>query len=622
MSNIKHSKRLSAVFLCLLMLITFMPSMVSAEGSPGPADPGSPDTATLTINAQSGSTAVEGMTFYAYKVASIPASGAGVVSYDYVSPFDDEEMAGQFVINKEMSTEEWRALAQSLDAYAKSSGVSPSATGTSGADGLAAMRTAEGSADLEKGLYLVTAESVTKDRTVYSSSPFLICLPDWVTSEESGSEEWNYAVIANAKLSKIIMPEETPKTSVTVQKKWIGEATHPETVTIELIRTKGGNSNVVETVTLGGKNASDWSKRWNGLDSSYEYTVREVNVPDGYTATYEKKGSTNEYVWTVTNTKNTTKPETGDLTVRKTVSGNAATAADKSKNFSFTVRLKDSTLSGTYGDMTFASGVASFTLKDGESKTAKGLPVGTTYTVTEEAATSEGFAMTGSGVTGTITTSPSTAAFVNTKNKPEEKTGGFTVTKNVTGTNGDKNAQFQFSVTLDQKLNGTYGDLVFQEGSASFVLKDGESKTASGLPEGVKYTVTETSYDGYTVTTNGSVGSNSATGTVEAGKTQNVLVVNDKPETPEKPNIPSTPSTPTTPTSNKPSTPSTPNTPSQSTPSSPSSSVVEKLPQTGQLWWPVSLLAAAGLVLFIGGWKLNRREQKGFPKEGAAGGQE
>lgn len=33
-----------------------------------------------------------------------------------------------------------------------------------------------------------------------------------------------------------------------------------------------------------------------------------------------------------------------------------------------------------------------------------------------------------------------------------------------------------------------------------------------------------------------------------------------------------------------------------------------KLPQTGQLWWPVPACGAAGLVLFVVGWRLNRKK--------------
>jgi hypothetical protein len=33
------------------------------------------------------------------------------------------------------------------------------------------------------------------------------------------------------------------------------------------------------------------------------------------------------------------------------------------------------------------------------------------------------------------------------------------------------------------------------------------------------------------------------------------------------------------------------------------------LPQTGQLWWPVPVLAAAGFVSLAIGWKLDRRQK-------------
>ena len=46
--------------------------------------------------------------------------------------------------------------------------------------------------------------------------------------------------------------------------------------------------------------------------------------------------------------------------------------------------LGDQGIKGTYGDMTFTNGVATFTLKHKEVKTAKGLPTGITYTVTED----------------------------------------------------------------------------------------------------------------------------------------------------------------------------------------------------------------------------------------------
>ena len=46
------------------------------------------------------------------------------------------------------------------------------------------------------------------------------------------------------------------------------------------------------------------------------------------------------------------------------------TDADRSTEFNFTVTLSDTSINGVYGAMEFVNGVATFTLKHNESKTA------------------------------------------------------------------------------------------------------------------------------------------------------------------------------------------------------------------------------------------------------------
>ena len=102
---------------------------------------------------------------------------------------------------------------------------------------------------------------------------------------------------------------------------------------------------------------------------------------------------------------------TGGLTVTQTVVGELA---DLQKAFSFTVTLSDASISGTYGDMHFEGGVATFTLKHGEEKTAPGLPKDVTYTVTQEPDANYDTASTGD--TGSIIGGETvTAVFINTR---------------------------------------------------------------------------------------------------------------------------------------------------------------------------------------------------------------
>ena len=106
---------------------------------------------------------------------------------------------------------------------------------------------------------------------------------------------------------------------------------------------------------------------------------------------------------------------------------------------------------------------------------------------------------------------------------PDKKVGDLTVTKTVSGSRGDQNKEFTFTVTLDRTdITGKYGDMTFTGGVATFTLKHGQSNTASELPAGVAYTVEESDNSGYTVT------KTNATGTIQKGVTATAAFENYK----------------------------------------------------------------------------------------------
>lgn len=115
------------------------------------------------------------------------------------------------------------------------------------------------------------------------------------------------------------------------------------------------------------------------------------------------------------------------------------------------------------------------------------------------------------------------------------KKGALTVEKIVQGNRGETDRAFTFTVTLTGEsqtgieantINGEYGDMTFENGKATFMLKHGESITASGLPAGLDYTVEETNAnaDGYTTSNSGN------TGTIPSGDTAKVYFTNTKHE--------------------------------------------------------------------------------------------
>jgi hypothetical protein len=188
--------------------------------------------------------------------------------------------------------------------------------------------------------------------------------------------------------------------------------------------------------------------------------------------------------------------ETGDLKVSCIVS--SYLTVDNYNEFSFTVTLSDNTITGTYGGMSFTDGVATFSLKGGESKTGQ-LPLGVEYTVTQTEA--PGFEIYMNGEKGTISSSTSEAQFTNTR-QPNLEVKAFVESEDY----GDYTQEFEFTVTLtDKTINIPYGEMPFTDGVATFSLKHGESKTGQ-LPPGVEYTVTQTEASGYTTTMTGGTG--------------------------------------------------------------------------------------------------------------------
>ena len=221
-------------------------------------------------------------------------------------------------------------------------------------------------------------------------------------------------------------------------------------------------------------------------------------------------------------------------------------------------------------DIELQDGKGVLSIKAGEKVLIYNLPEGATYTITEAKNTNYGveeIVITGSGtinkdeasgkVTGTIVvdenvsvidqkTPSNTIKYVNAK----IETSGLTVTKEVGGTHGDKDREFHFTITLDDKtISGKFGDMDFTDGVAAITLKHGQRSTATGLPAGIGYTVeeTEANQDGYVTTSKGDKGTVPANGDVDIKFINYKEVTSEKPSTPDKPDASDTPKTPKTP---------------------------------------------------------------------------
>lgn len=135
-------------------------------------------------------------------------------------------------------------------------------------------------ADLMPGLYFV--------KHTNRVTGFAPCASFLVTVPMQTDAGYQYHVNASPKTDVVRL------TDITIKKVWnTGRSSGmPSSITVQLLQ----HDKVVKTAMLNQQN--NWKVTYTDMPESDGYSVKEVNVPRGYTATYTQRG----YVFTVTNT--------------------------------------------------------------------------------------------------------------------------------------------------------------------------------------------------------------------------------------------------------------------------------------------------------------------------------
>ena len=220
---------------------------------------------------QNQSQPIVGARLNVYRVASAAMDAAGQWIYDYTADFAS---CGTALDDP--------SLAVKLDAFVAQHSV-PSVAITTDARGSARCD------DLAVGLYFVRQSGAV--------SGFAPCTPFLVTVPYQQDGGYVYEVNATPKTDVMRLA------SVTIKKVWNTDASTAaaDSVTVQLLK----DGNVIETATLSA--ANNWQITYTDMPESDAYSVKEVNVPKGFTATYQQQG----YEFTVTNTS--TLIQTGQL---------------------------------------------------------------------------------------------------------------------------------------------------------------------------------------------------------------------------------------------------------------------------------------------------------------------
>ncbi len=257
-----------------------------------------------------------------------------------------------------------------------------------------------------------------------------------------------------------------------------------------------GDYTLKETSTISGYSVEDIA-----------HTVSVVKDGDATVAYIDGKTGANSNLLTV---KNYSVDNYGSLTLTKYVTGDGV---NSDQDFEFTIKLDNQNEYDYYLNDVYSGTLSSgdnVSLKAGDVLSIPGIEQGTSYEVTEADYNGIGLMHESENATGTIVAGQ-VANVVYTNSKIP--TGTLTISKNVTGVQGDLEKTFDFTINF-KDCNRTFaytGDGVADgtvTNGSQFSLASGQSITITDLPENLEYEVIENDYtsDLYTTTSNNAIG--------------------------------------------------------------------------------------------------------------------
>jgi hypothetical protein len=197
-----------------------------------------------------------------YHIATVVQDTDGKLIYDYTDAFQHLDCPLTDA-----------ALATKLDAFVSQHAI-PSAKMTTNADGAATC------AQLPLGLYFIKQTKAVDGFA--PCTPFVVTVP----TEQDGDYVYEVNATPKTEVEKLV--------SITIKKVWNTDKSTAaaKAVTVQLLK----NGTVVKTATLNAQN--NWQITYTNMPQSDAYSIKEENVPKGFTATYKRAGN----VFTVTNT--------------------------------------------------------------------------------------------------------------------------------------------------------------------------------------------------------------------------------------------------------------------------------------------------------------------------------
>ena len=266
-------KRIKIILLSILML--YSTNIYALEGNT--IDFNSKGSIEITLNEKTDNEKIEGAEILLYKVADAKSENHNLM-FEYIDELKSCNASLNDLETKSKSEEIEKCINENIKSLKQITDINGTVKYN----------------DLDLGLYLVKQNNIVEGFSKIDS--FLVMIPKIV----------NNKCIYDIK--------STPKTDIirvidiNVKKVWNTSTSNtndsiklPRSIEVELLL----NDKVIDTVKLSKDN--NWSYTWENLAKSEEYTIKEINVPKGYTPSYQKDNNT----FIVTNTS--TLVQTGQM---------------------------------------------------------------------------------------------------------------------------------------------------------------------------------------------------------------------------------------------------------------------------------------------------------------------
>lgn len=253
----KKLKKLFAILLCLLIMTTLVPQYAFALSQID-----TDKKIDFTVSFTPEGTPAQGVWFHLYRIATVDRNGVFTVTQDYKNyPIDFS------VIDDTTYT----TLSTTLPGYILGDKLMADYSAKTNTEGKAFFD------DIDQGLYLVMGATSKFSPSVYLPESFMICLPNL---DDNGV--WHYVVSAEPKYET--RPDKG-KINIEAIKVWDDDGyigSRSKSVTVQLY----DGTKLFDTKELNQDN--NWNYTWKNLDSSLQWTVKELTEINGYTVAIER----------------------------------------------------------------------------------------------------------------------------------------------------------------------------------------------------------------------------------------------------------------------------------------------------------------------------------------------